>query len=330
MSTDTRSPIRATVPGVEHHLAHVNGTVLHYVSAGSGGSPVLLVHGFPESWWTFHELIPLLAANHRVFAVDLRGFGGDSAIADDDFDSATAAEDLHQLIRHLDVDSVHVLGQDISGGAVYRLATANPGLVRTLIAVEMGLAGFGLEGFGDVTHGGSWHIGTLAAPGIADLLFAGREREVLGGVGFSDDDDRPPGSIGEEDLDEFVRVYSRHGGWRGGGGSVPVHACRGRRVPEEGCRAADHADARGRNLRRSVHRSDARPDLGRTAVRDRVRRGSGITSRSRPPRIVSPRRSVSSWTASSVDVGVCEDVRMASRGDAREATCSVELPVSPG
>ncbi|MDS1115250.1 alpha/beta hydrolase [Gordonia westfalica] len=216
MSTDTRSPIRATVPGVEHHFAHVNGTVLHYVSAGSGGSPVLLVHGFPESWWTFHELIPLLAANHRVFAVDLRGFG-DSAIADDDFDSATAAEDLHQLIRHLDVGSVHVLGQDISGGAVYRLATANPGLVRTLIAVEMGLAGFGLEGFGDVAHGGSWHIGTLAAPGIPDLLFAGREREVLGEWAFPTMT-TVPGSIGEEDLDEFVRVYSRQGGWRGAAG----------------------------------------------------------------------------------------------------------------
>jgi pimeloyl-ACP methyl ester carboxylesterase len=48
----------------------VNGTELHYVSAGSKGSPVLLVHGFPESWWAFHKLIPLLSRSHRVFAVD--------------------------------------------------------------------------------------------------------------------------------------------------------------------------------------------------------------------------------------------------------------------
>jgi pimeloyl-ACP methyl ester carboxylesterase len=59
---------------VTHHCLDLNGTELHYVSAGETGSPVLLVHGFPESWWTFHKLIPLLANDHRVFAVDLRGF----------------------------------------------------------------------------------------------------------------------------------------------------------------------------------------------------------------------------------------------------------------
>src|SRR4051794_31750394 len=80
-----------------HHTAAVNGTELHYVAAGGSGSPVLLVHGFPESWWAFHKLVPLLARHHRVFAVDLRGFG-DSAVADADFTSATAAEDLHRLI----------------------------------------------------------------------------------------------------------------------------------------------------------------------------------------------------------------------------------------
>ena len=45
------------------------------MSAGTEGSPVLLVHGFPETWWTFHKLIPRLSEHHRVFAVDLRGFG---------------------------------------------------------------------------------------------------------------------------------------------------------------------------------------------------------------------------------------------------------------
>ncbi|MDV7172886.1 alpha/beta hydrolase [Gordonia amicalis] len=216
MSVNTRSVARATIPGVEHHVAHVNGTTLHHVSAGSGGSPILLVHGFPESWWTFHRLIPLLARRHRVFAVDLRGFG-DSAVADDDHDSATASDDLRQLIRHLDVGPMHVLGQDISGGAVYRLATEHPGLVRSLIAVEMGLAGFGLEGLGDVTRGGSWHIGTLAAPGIADVLFGGREREVLEQWAFPTMT-TVPGAVDETDIAEFVRVFARDGGWRGAAG----------------------------------------------------------------------------------------------------------------
>jgi len=141
---------------------------LHYVSAGTGGSPILLVHGFPESWWAFHKLIPLLAAPHRVFAVDLRGFG-DSGNAPGAYDSATSAADLHELIGHLDVGPVHLTGQDISGATVFRLATAHPEEVRSLTAIEMGLPGFGLEGLADVVNGGAWHIGVLAAPGIPEL-----------------------------------------------------------------------------------------------------------------------------------------------------------------
>lgn len=203
----------ATIRDVHHHVAAVNGTFLHYVSAGSSGSPILLVHGFPETWWAFHHLIPLLAADHRVFAVDLRGFG-DSATAADGFTSADAAEDLHALIAELGVGPVHVAVQDISGGSVYRLASKHPEDVRSLIATEMGLAGFGLEGFGDITHGGSWHIGVLAAPGIADMLFAGREEEVLGKWAFPSMS-ADPECITAADIHEFTRTYSRENGWKG-------------------------------------------------------------------------------------------------------------------
>jgi len=207
------SPVGKTIAGITHHRVQVNGTELHYVAAGAAGSPILLVHGFPETWWTFRKLIPLLAASHRVFAVDLRGFG-DSANGPGDYGSATSAEDLHQLIEQLGVGPVHVTGQDISGAAVFRLATAHPGDVRSFTAIEMGLAGFGLEMLADVTHGGAWHIGVLAAPGIPALLLAGREREFLGQFAFPAMT-ATPGAIAEGDIDEFVRSYARPDGWRG-------------------------------------------------------------------------------------------------------------------
>jgi pimeloyl-ACP methyl ester carboxylesterase len=87
----------ASLAGVTHRYAKVNGTVLHYVAAATAGTPVLLVHGFPKTWWTFRKLIPLLAASHRVYAVDLRGFG-DSDNGSGAYDSETSAEDLHLLI----------------------------------------------------------------------------------------------------------------------------------------------------------------------------------------------------------------------------------------
>jgi pimeloyl-ACP methyl ester carboxylesterase len=214
MDVAATGPATPTIAGITHRHAKVSGTDLHYVAAGKSGSPVLLVHGFPETWWTFRKLIPLLASTHRVFAVDLRGFG-DSANEPGAYDSKAASVDLHLLIDELDVGPVHLTGQDISGATVFRVAVAHPEVVRSFTAIETGLAGFGLEGrLADLTLRGAWHIGVMAAPGIPEMLLTGREREFLGTYAF------PamcatPGAIGRGDIDEFVRTYSRPDGWRG-------------------------------------------------------------------------------------------------------------------
>jgi len=210
------TPPAATLPEISHHRVDVNGTTLHYVAAGTSGAPILLVHGFPETWWTFRKLIPLLAAHHRVYAVDLRGFG-DSDNKPGEYDSATSAEDLHQLIQHLNLGPVHLTGQDISGATVFRLATTHPQDVRSLTAIEMGLPGFGLEALADITHGGTWYIGVLAAPGIPEMLLTGREREFLGQFAFPTMSATPE-AITEADIDEFARTYARPNGWRGAAG----------------------------------------------------------------------------------------------------------------
>jgi pimeloyl-ACP methyl ester carboxylesterase len=206
----------ATIAGVDQHRVQVNGTELHYVSAGAEGSRVLLVHGFPESWWTFHKLIPLLSERHRVVAVDLRGFG-DSAPAEDDHDSVTAARDLAELITHLGLGPVHVVGQDISGPTTFRLAATHPELVVSYTVIESGLPGFGLELLADVTHGGAWHIGVLAAPGVPEMLLAGRERPLLADYAFPSLT-ATPDAITPADVDEFVRAYARPGGFNGAAG----------------------------------------------------------------------------------------------------------------
>jgi pimeloyl-ACP methyl ester carboxylesterase len=209
----TTTPAGPTLPEITHHRAEVNGTSLHYAAAGTSGSPILLVHGFPETWWAFHKLIPLLAANHHVVAVDLRGFG-DSGNGPGDYDSAASAEDLHQLIAHLGLGPVHLTGQDISGATVFRLATRHPADVRSLTAIEMGLPGFGLEMLADITRGGAWHIEGPRAPGIPQMLLAGREREFLGQYAFPSMT-AVPGAITGADIGEFARTYSRPDGWRG-------------------------------------------------------------------------------------------------------------------
>jgi pimeloyl-ACP methyl ester carboxylesterase len=206
----------ATIPDADHHRVSLNGTELHYVSAGTAGPPVLLVHGFPETWWVFHKLIPLLSAHHRVFAVDLRGFG-DSATAKMEYDSATSAVDLSELIARLNLGPVHLTGQDISGPATFRVAATHPELVRSYTAIETGLPGFGLEMLADVTHGGGWHIGVLVAPDIPQMLLSGRERAFLAEYAFPALN-ATPGAFNSDDIDEFVRSYSRPDAFRGAAG----------------------------------------------------------------------------------------------------------------
>jgi pimeloyl-ACP methyl ester carboxylesterase len=207
------SPLGATIPGVTHHLVDVNGAQLHCVAAGSAGTPILLIHGWPETWWAFHKLIPLLAKTHRVFAVDLRGFG-DSSTAEGKYDEATSAQDMHELVRHLGLGPVHVLCQDISGGLGFHFAATHADDVLSFTAVETTLAGFGLEGLADVNHGGSWHVGFLGAAGIPSMLLPGHERELLARWAY------PmmtgvKGSVTADDIDEFTRTYQRPNGWRG-------------------------------------------------------------------------------------------------------------------
>ena len=207
------TPAGATIPEVTHHRAAINGAQLHYVSAGSTGSPIVLVHGWPETWWAFHKLIPLLATTHRVYALDLRGFG-DSSTSDEIWEEQLAADDLHHLVEHLGVGAVHLLMQDISGGVGFRFASTHPRDVLSVTAIESTLAGFGLEMLADVNSHGSWHVGFLGAPGIPSLVLPGRERALLADWAYPMMS-ATPGAITDADLEEFVRSYSGEGAWRG-------------------------------------------------------------------------------------------------------------------
>ena len=79
-----------------HHIASVNGIQLHYVIGGHG-DPVVLLHGWPETWYEWHNIMPALAKNYTVIAPDLRGLG-DSSKPPTGYDGKTTAEDIHQLV----------------------------------------------------------------------------------------------------------------------------------------------------------------------------------------------------------------------------------------
>ncbi|WP_329957552.1 alpha/beta fold hydrolase [Nocardioides anomalus] len=151
-----------------------------------------------------------------MVALDLRGFG-DSAVASPGFDAASAAEDVAALLAHLDLGPVHLLGQDLSGQVVYRVAAAHPELVRSLVAVETGLPGFGAEAFADVRHGGAWYIGALVTDGVPEVLLRGREEAFLADLLYPSYGVTEP-VLTAADRAELVRAYARDGGFTGAAG----------------------------------------------------------------------------------------------------------------
>ena len=85
--------------------ANVNGAPLHYVRGGSG-PPLILVHGFPQDWYEWHAIMPRLAKQFTVIAVDMRGIGG-SAATTRGYDAANIAEDIHQLVSTLKLERLY-------------------------------------------------------------------------------------------------------------------------------------------------------------------------------------------------------------------------------
>src|SRR6059036_3571321 len=82
-----------------HHAAAVNGIQVLYVMGGKG-EPVVLLHGWPETWYAWHKVMPALAKNYTVIAPDLRGLG-DSSKPTTGYDGKTVAEDIHQMVGKL-------------------------------------------------------------------------------------------------------------------------------------------------------------------------------------------------------------------------------------
>ncbi|MDP4500646.1 alpha/beta fold hydrolase [Nonomuraea turcica] len=118
-----------------HRAVHAGGTRFHVVEAGEGPL-VLLLHGFPQFWWTWrHQLASLARAGYRAVAADLRGYGG-SDKPPRGYDLPTLAADAAGLIRALGETGAIVVGHDWGGLLAWTMAVREPKSVRRLVIVS--------------------------------------------------------------------------------------------------------------------------------------------------------------------------------------------------
>jgi pimeloyl-ACP methyl ester carboxylesterase len=190
-----------------HHTASVNGIQLHYVMGGKG-NPVVLLHGWPETWYEWRHVMPALAKNYTVIAPDLRGLG-DSSKPDSGYDGNTTAEDIYQLLSKLEFNNIYLVAHDVGVQTAYSYAAAHPGNVSKLVILEAPVIGFFPTGAEDRLWWFSFH----QTPDIPEMLTAGKEREYLSWfyrLAYN------PSAITQEDINEYVSHYSAPGGMRAG------------------------------------------------------------------------------------------------------------------
>jgi len=133
----------------------------------------LLLHGFPQDWYEFHQIMPRLAKQFTVIAVDLRGVGGSAASADG-YDAANMAKDIHQLAEQLHLERVYVAGHDIGGMVAYAFARLYPETIRGVMMLDAPLPGLGP--WEEIKANPiAWHINFHQAPELPERLLAGRQ-----------------------------------------------------------------------------------------------------------------------------------------------------------
>jgi pimeloyl-ACP methyl ester carboxylesterase len=241
-----------------HGTAVLNGVRLHYVEGGNG-APILLIPGWPQSWYAWRLVMPLLAAaGRRVIAVDPRGIG-DSDRPSSKYDMTTVAAELHGFAEALGLVAalgLDVVGHDIGTWIGYSYASDWPGDVKRLALFDASLPGITPPPAGIPSaevNVKTWHFAFNRLDDLPEILIQGREREFLTWLFRAKT--VKPWAIGPADLDEYVRVFSAPGATR-----AALFLLSGRVQPGK-------------------HRSEPKPrrtqaDDARPGLRSRTRRGS--------------------------------------------------------
>jgi pimeloyl-ACP methyl ester carboxylesterase len=193
--------------GFRSETARTNGINLHYVIGGQG-EPLLLLHGWPQTWYEYHRVMPRLAERFTVIVPDLRGAGESDAPASG-YDKETMAEDLRGLLDHLGLDTVNLVGHDIGVMVAYPLAAKYPARIRRLVLAEAPIPGVE-PGW---TLAGSlrflWHFGFHNERETPELLTAGRERAYL--LSFYKKFAAVQDAFPDAEVDVYARAYARPG-----------------------------------------------------------------------------------------------------------------------
>jgi pimeloyl-ACP methyl ester carboxylesterase len=202
--------------GFRHEMVEVGdagGLRLHVAEGGDPQAPaIVLLPGFPQSWWAWRKVAPRLAATHRVIVMDLPGMGH-SERPEGGYDTETIAGHVRAAVRKLSPARYWVVGHDIGAWVTvpYALTEDDPAL-RGVAVLDAGIPGISMPDSVPLDPERAvklWHFAFHVIPDLPETLVAGRERDYV--AWFLTRKSATPGAIGEEDIDRYARLFAAPG-----------------------------------------------------------------------------------------------------------------------
>lgn len=196
------------IEGIElqHRYADINGIRMHYVEAGQG-ELVVLLHGFPEFWYSWRHQIGALARHCRVVAPDQRGYNETDAAGP--YDTRTLQEDVIQLIEQLGESDAHIVGHDWGGAIAWLLAIEHPDRVRSLAVCNLphpAVFQHGVRRPRQLLR--SWYMGFFQLPWLPErVLAAGRYHRLARRMIR----ECRPGTFTRDDIRAYLGAWRRQG-----------------------------------------------------------------------------------------------------------------------
>ena len=192
-----------------------HGASLQVVEGGTG-EPLVLVAGWPQSWYAWRKVMPQLATQYRVVAFDLPGLG-ESDISAIGYDTAAIGSHIDPLLDALGIDSCLLVTHDIGAWIGYAYAVRRPERVKRLVLTDAAIPGL-VADVHRLTPDRiikTWHFSFNFLPELPEILIAGREREFLTWLYRSKSVDWTK-AFDQAAIDEYVRLYAGKGRWTSG------------------------------------------------------------------------------------------------------------------
>jgi haloacetate dehalogenase len=198
----------------DHRTAVVNGINIHYILEGKG-FPVVLLHGWPETSFSWRKQIPVLSETFQVIVPDMRGFGASDKPLHG-YTTKTAASDIYALVQHLGHQRVAIVGHDIGVRVAYRYCLDHEAEVDRLALLD---GTHPLEQLGPQPPAAvreRWHSFFHQIPDLPEALVQGNVEAYL--RYFYRAWSVNKSLFTDDEVAQYVKSYSQPGALRGGFG----------------------------------------------------------------------------------------------------------------